>query len=92
MEWLKSNKIYYIDFKYIIEITEITADNREKMHNANRRDGKKEKEEREWEKEINRVEYVCRVSDYISSIYCSIFVNMIFCESFQLEMVKVILV
>ena len=55
MEWLKSNKIYYIDFKYIIEITEITADNREKMHNANRRDGKKEKEEREWEKEINRV-------------------------------------
>ena len=59
------------------------------MHNENRRDGKREKEEREWEKEISRGVYVCRINDYISFIYCSIFVNnMIFCESFQFEMGK----
>ena len=51
------------------------------MHNENRRDGKREKEEREWEKEINRAEYVCRIKDYTKFIYCSIFVNnMNFCE------------
>ena len=61
------------------------------MHNENRMDGKRQKEEREGEKEINRAEYVSRIRDYISFIYCRIFVNnMIFCESFQFE--KVILI
>ena len=41
------------------------VDNREKMHNENRRDRKREKEEKEWEKEIQKAEYVCRIRDYI---------------------------
>ena len=62
------------------------------MHNENRRDGKRERE-REWEKALNRAEYVCRIRGYISFIYCSIFVNdMIFCGSLQFEMGKVILI
>ena len=63
------------------------------MHNENRREGKREKEERKYEKEMNGAEYVCRIRDYISFMYCSIFVNnMIFCESFQFEIGKVILI
>ena len=68
-------------------------DSKEKMHNENRSDGKREKEEREWEKEIKRAEYACRVRDYISFIYYPLFVNnMIFCENFRFEMGKVILI
>ena len=62
------------------------------MHNENRREEKRERE-REREKALNRAEYVCRIRYYISFIYCSIFVNdMIFCESLQFEMGKVILI
>ena len=58
------------------------------MHNENRRD-----EKREREREREKAEYVCRIRYYISFIYCSIFVNdMIFCESLQFEMGKVILI
>ena len=62
------------------------------MHNENRSHEKRERE-KEREKALNRAEYVCRIRDYISFIYCSIFVNdMIFCESLQFEMGKVILI
>ena len=57
------------------------------MHIKNRRDGKRESEwEIKWEKEINRSEYVCRIRDYISFIYCWIFVNnMISVRVFNLK-------
>ena len=68
-------------------------DNKEKRHGENRGDGKREKKDREWEKEINGAENACSIRDYISFIYFSIFVNnMIFCESFHFEMGKVILI
>ena len=58
------------------------------MHIKNRRDGKREREwEIKWEKEINRSEYVCRIRDYISFIYCWIFVNnMISVRVFNLKL------
>ena len=63
------------------------------MQNGNRRDRKSKKEEREGWKEINGAEHICRIRDYKSFIYFSIFVrNMIFYESFQFGMGKFILI
>ena len=66
---------------------------REKMQRGNRRNRKRKKEEREGYKEINRVEHICRIRGYKSFLYFSIFVtNMIFYESFQFGMGKLILI